>query len=153
MSNYFFPKFDSMANWGQSIPSNALTGGFDMSIPGQGVSGFATPGLNWGDAMPKQPGSIWDSFLPSKDMYGMTSGGWGSAGLGIAQGLGSAYMGMKQYGLAKSALEESKKQFNLNYDAQRKTTNAALEDRQAARVASNPGAYQSVGDYMKKNGI
>lgn len=124
-----------------------------MGTPGQDAPGFSIPNLWGAPSMPQQPGSIWDSFLASRDINGMTSGGWGSAGLGVAQGLGSAYMGMKQYGLAKNSLEESKKQFNLNYDAQRKTTNAALEDRQAARVASNPGAYQSVGDYMKKNGI
>jgi hypothetical protein len=60
---------------------------------------------------------------------------------------------MKQYGLAKDALASSKQQFNLNYDAQRTTTNAQLRDRQTARVASNPGAYQSVGEYMNTNSI
>ena len=62
-------------------------------------------------------------------------------------------MGMKQYGLAKQSLAEGKLQFQLNYDAHKTTTNSALEDRQRARVASNAGAYESVGDYMDKNGI
>lgn len=79
--------------------------------------------------------------------------GWGGLALGAAQGLGNAWMGMKQYGLAKDALKENKRQFNTNYEAQRKLTNAQLEDRQRARVAANSGAYQSVGDYMNKNGI
>ena len=60
---------------------------------------------------------------------------------------------MKNYGLMKDQLAFSKDSFAKNYEAQRTTTNASLQDRQAARVASNPGAYQSVSDYMAKNGI
>lgn len=104
---------------------------------------------NFNPAPPKGPG-----FLSSYDpMTGMTQQGWGMPALGAAQGIFNAYMGMKQYGLYKDQLAESKRQFGLNYSAQRQTTNAALEDRQIARVASNPTAYQSVGDYMAKNSI
>lgn len=97
-------------------------------------------------------GGALGGFL-GKTENGVTTQGWGGMALGAAQGIGNAWMGMKQYGLAKDQLAQSKKQFDLNFGAQRKTTNAALEDRQAARVASNPGAYQSVSEYMKKNGI
>ena len=91
-------------------------------------------------------------FLSStKD--GVTTQGWGAPALGIASGLSSAWLGAKQYGLAKDQLAASKDQFNKNYAAQQKTTNSALADRQAARVASNPTAYASVGDYMKQYGI
>jgi hypothetical protein len=79
--------------------------------------------------------------------------GWGMPALGVASGAFNAWLGMKQYGLAKKQLAEGQKQFGLNYDAQRTTTNAQLEDRQRARVASNASAYQSVGDYMGANGI
>lgn len=79
--------------------------------------------------------------------------GWGGLALNAAGGLASAFLGMKQYGLAKQTLEENKRQFGLNYAAQRQTTNTRLEDRQRARVASNANAYQSVGDYMAVNGI
>lgn len=75
---------------------------------------------------------------------------WGGMALGTMQGLGNAFMGMKQYGLAKKTLKENKRQFELNYNAQKKTTNASLEDRQHARVASNAGGYESVGSYMNK---
>ena len=99
-------------------------------------------------------GGMLSSFFRSKDpTTGLSSGGWGEAGLGIAQGFGNAYMGMQQFGLAKKALAQSKDQFERNYAAQRNTTNASLEDRQRARVASNASAYQSVGDYMNKNRI
>jgi len=79
--------------------------------------------------------------------------GWGGLAVGAASGLLNSYMGMKQYGMAKDNLAESKRQYDSNYAAQKTTTNASLEDRQRARVASNEGAYQSVGDYMNKNGI
>ena len=118
-----------------------------MSAPD--ISGFQLPALgNSAMGGSGQPASIWDNFLSKEG-----SQGWGGMALGGAQGIFNAFMGMKQYGLAKDQLRESKKQFGLNYDAQRTTTNAQMEDRQRARVASNPTAYQSVGDYMSANGI
>lgn len=82
-----------------------------------------------------------------------TGDGFGGAALGAAQGLLGGYLGLKNYGLAKDQFAESKRQFGLNYDAQMRTTNAALEDRQRARIASNPNAYQSLSEYMDRNGI
>lgn len=79
--------------------------------------------------------------------------GWGGLALGLGQGLFNGYLGLQQLGMAKKAFEENRRQFNLNYDAQRRTTNAALADRQRARLASNPGAYQSVYDYMNQYGV
>lgn len=103
-------------------------------------------------------GSWWDGankfLFGSKDTQtGIQSNGAAGSILGVAQGFGNAYMGMQQFGLAKKALAQSKEQFERNYAAQRTTTNASLEDRQRARVASNAGAYQSVGEYMAKNGV
>jgi hypothetical protein len=92
-------------------------------------------------------------FLSSRNTDGTMSQGWGGLALGGAQALGSLYMGMKQYGLAKDTLAANKAQFERNFEAQRRTTNTALEDRQRARVAANPGAYQSVGDYMNQNEV
>ena len=62
-------------------------------------------------------------------------------------------MGMKQYGLAKDALQESKSQFSKNYEAQRSTINSAQEDRQRARVAATEGGAESVDSYMERNRI
>lgn len=92
-------------------------------------------------------------FTGSTDAKGIKTDGWGGMALGVAQGLGSAYMGMKQYGLAKDQLAFQKSAYNKNYNAQRQSTNTALEDRQAARVASNAGAYESVGSYMDRNKV
>jgi hypothetical protein len=93
-------------------------------------------------------GGLFKGFTGSKD-----APGWGAPVVGAINGLGSAFMGMQQYGLAKKTFDESRRQFNLNFDAQRSLTNSRLEDRQRARVASNPGAYQSVGDYMNRYGV
>lgn len=84
---------------------------------------------------------------------GIKTDGWGNMALGGLQAGAGLYMGMQQYGLAKDQLAEGKRQYNQNYDNQRKMTNSRLEDRQRARVASNSGAYESVDAYMAKNRI
>lgn len=84
---------------------------------------------------------------------GMRTDGWGGLALSTGAGLFNAYMGMKQYGLFKDQLNFQKESFARNYDAQRTSMNTQLEDRQKARIAANPGAYQSVGEYMDKNRI
>ena len=79
--------------------------------------------------------------------------GWGGLALGAAQGAAGMLLGLQQYNLAKETLANNKAQFERNFAAQRTTLNANMEDRQRARVASNAGAYQSVGDYMAQNGV
>jgi len=145
--------YSLMAGFGQqnTMLNPGSGGGLQLSQPQ--IAGFGGIGAGAGGGAPAGGPSIMDSFLQQTNKDGVTSGGYGSAALGAASGLFNAFMGMKQYGLAKEGLAESKKQFGLNYDAQRQTTNASLEDRQRARVASNGGAYQSVGDYMNKNAI
>jgi hypothetical protein len=100
-------------------------------------------------------GTMWDRF---KELMGGAIGtkdapGWGNLAVGGASALMNGWLGMQNYGLAKKTLEQAKQQFDLNYNASKTTTNANMADRQRARVASNPGAYQSVGDYMAQNGI
>lgn len=93
-------------------------------------------------------------FLDTTDMAtGMKTQGWGMPVISAANGLMSGFLGLKNYGLQKDALKQSKKEFEMNWGAQQKMVNSEMEDRQRARIASNPNAYQSVGDYMKKNGI
>lgn len=99
--------------------------------------------------------SLWDGIksLGSSALGTTENPGWGGLAVSGAGALMNGWMGMKQYGLAKQALAENKRQFQMNYDAAKSTTNTQLEDRQRARVAANPGAYQSVGPYMGQNGI
>ena len=142
MSGFMQPsEFDALLGYGQGrnlyntpswdAPGVALNPTFTQ-LPG------ATP-----------PGSIGGFGLDC--MLGPN--GWGGLALGAAQGLMGGYMGLQQLGMAKKSFKENQRQFNLNYDAQRRTTNSALEDRQRARLASNAGAYESVGSYMDRNGV
>ena len=98
-------------------------------------------------------GGLFDGFLDKTNSNGIKTQGWGGMAMQGMQGLGNSYMGMKQFGLAEDALKEQKRQFDINYQAQRKNINSQLSDRQLARVASNPTAYQSEAEYMKKWGV
>lgn len=98
-------------------------------------------------AMPAQP-NWFDSFVGTKE-----TPGWGGLALGAASGLANGFLGLQQYGIAKDTLRENKRQFALNFDAQRKTTNAALEDRQRRRVAERPDFAEPVDQYLAKYGI
>jgi len=142
--------YSSLLGFGNNIytpVSDFAIGGKDISLPTQyGAAGAA-------GSVARPDFLSWDGFMGGTNADGTKSNGWGGAALGLLQGLGNAYMGMKQYGLMKDQLQFSKDAFNKNYAAQAKMTNASLMDRQRARVASNPGAYQSVGDYMAQNGI
>lgn len=109
------------------------------------VPGGTAPELGWNN--------LFGALGSTNNKTGIRSDGWGGLALGLGQAGVNAFMGMKQYGAATEALDENKRQFQMNFDNQRKLVNSQLEDRQRARVASNAGAYQSVGDYMKKNGV
>lgn len=154
----------SSFSWGgnYSAPSGMAPVDYGLDLSRFGAS---APGVSFSPDALGQFGKIGASAAPSGNFLGLdtpflsstkdglTTQGWGTPALGVASGLLNAFMGMKQYGLAKDSLAEGKRQFGLNYEAQKTTTNAQLEDRQRARVASNAGAYQSVGDYMNTYGI
>ena len=91
-------------------------------------------------------------FIGTRDpVSGQMSQGWGGLALGAGQALMNGLMGMRQYGLARRQFEFQKNAWNQNMANQRKTINTQMEDRQRARVAANPTAYQSVGEYMNQN--
>lgn len=138
MASAAAPAFNYDTDMSGLMPTSAPLGGTPTNAQiFSDIGGSTAPGGGGG----------WN-WLSTRDQQGVL----GPALQGIGA-LGSLYMGMKQYGLAKDTLAANKAQFERNFDAQRQTTNAALEDRQRARVASNPGAYQSVGDYMNQNGV
>lgn len=158
---------DPMASFGQVAPNFSFLDQppqFDMPQNydvmkqfGMGVPNFSQPvatGQSSGGMFSGLGKSLKDSgFLGSTDMNtGIKTDGFGGLALGAGQGLLSAFMGMKQYGLGKETLAQNKKVFDMNYNAQRQTTNASLEDRQRARLDRNPN-NESVESYMKKNGI
>lgn len=102
--------------------------------------------------------NAWDKFtslpwLNSKDAQGIGQQGILAPAISGLTSIANGYLGMKQLGLAQDQFNFQKDAFNKNWEAKKATTNSALEDRQRARVASNSGAYQSVGDYMNQYGI
>lgn len=158
----------SFSNWNTPVAAPGTAGGPPAMIgadfeqmPGQGMFGGSAVNAPIANAnMNPSMGSSFTNWLRTNGVIdsidpstGQKVGGYGSLALGAAQGLGSLYLGMQQYNLAKDALASSKSQFERNFAAQKTTTNASLEDRQRARVASNAGAYQSVGEYMAQNGV
>jgi hypothetical protein len=133
-------------------------GDSNWGIQGGALSDYASPEKSWMgsafDWLKGFPGSdAGKAILGFRDDKGNQTMGLGSLAIGGISALGNLYMGMKQYDLMKDQLGFSKDSFAKNWEAQKTTTNSALEDRQKARVASNAGAYESVGSYMKKNGI
>ena len=171
LMDYTSPQAVPMFSQGQGIPSYVP--------PTQAP---ATNGMDWGVSQPKfefndsalasvvptapAPGILesmgnWfkdSGFVGGKNKDGTSFDGWGGTALGLAQGLMSGYMGMKQYGLNKDIFENNKQQFERNFGAQAKLTNASLQDRQARRVREanangNPSSATSVADYMAKYGV
>lgn len=134
--------------WDGQLGATYGAGPMDMGTGwgGGGIAGAAPANV------PFEPTAM-QRFTGYRDPNGISDGGWGGLALGAASSLGNLWLGMKQYGLAKEQLAFSKDSFSKNWGAQVNTTNAALSDRQAARVASNPGAYDSVASYMAKYGI
>lgn len=156
--------FDLLSRFGSSAPAapsgSNLSGytNYDLSnfTPGAKAAPVANPAVPAGMVGAGNDsflGGLFDNFFDKTDANGIKTQGWGGMALSGLQGLGNSYMAMKQFGLAEDALKEQKRQFNINYEAQRKMTNAQLADRQRARVASNPNAYESEVDYMKKWGV
>lgn len=104
-------------------------------------------------------GGMFDGLFSRNSMFGgeqadgTMSGGWVSPLASIGGAIYGGIQGNKQLKLAQDQFKEGKRQFDQNFQAQRTTTNTQIEDRQRARVASNPGAYESVDSYVKRNSV
>lgn len=126
---------------------------------GQGVMGDLSKYLTGSMPALKTPGmfdgmkDFMGGFAGTRNADGSGTTGWGMPAISAAQGLMNAFMGMKNYGLAKDQFNFSKDMAQKNLANQTKTVNSQLEDRQRARVAANPTAYQSVDAYMKEKGL
>lgn len=114
----------------------------------------ATPGINpAGDS--KQLGTdAWKlDWFGGKSADGTFQNGILPTSIGALSGIAGAYLGFQQLKLGEQQLEQNKRIFNLNFANQANSINTELEDRQRARVASNPSAYENVTDYMKRNSV
>lgn len=82
--------------------------------------------------------------------------GWGDLALGAAKaGLG-AFIGMKQYGLAKKQFEFQKDAWNKEYEVNKNLTNERLETRQNRRIAESGATgmkFDDTASYMSKYGV
>lgn len=117
---------------GQNVPTYPTT---DQIQLGASPNQYNTPGVS--------------DFLGT----GMSGLQVGQLGLGLGNGLLSGYLGFQNLGVAKNQAKQAQKNWDKQWSANVKNTNGALEDRQRARIASNPNAYESVDSYMKKYGI
>ncbi|MBO6276934.1 MAG: hypothetical protein J6N20_05800 [Pseudomonas sp.] len=136
-----------------SLFGNLFGGNNNGTLSGTGSFGtqagnFLAPGTQSPGIFSRQ--SLFGGTDPNT---GISTGGWAPVALGAGQAIFGALQGNKATKLAENQFKESVRQFDLNFNAQRKTINTELEDRQRARVASNSGAYQSVSDYLKKNAV
>lgn len=134
--NAYVPDWNAPSNW----MANTNTGGLAKLGTAADVTSVTNP-------------TAWQGFTGYTDKNGIKTDGWGGLALGGISALGGAFLGMKQYGLAKKQLAETKRQFDLNYGAQVKNMNTAMEDRQRTRVANNAALNESVDSYMAKNRI
>jgi len=127
-------QLNSVQQWLQSKFPNTYAGvGADVSAVAQGAGEIIDQGA-----------ASWDK---------MSFGEKGSAVLGGAQSVYNMYNAYQQNKLADDQFQFTKDSFNKNFEASAKTTNAALADRQATRVAKDPNTYASVDDYMSKYGV
>lgn len=91
---------------------------------------------------------------------GASTMGYVPAGLGVASFGLNAYLGMKNYSMAKKQLNLDKEKFGFEKDLaetnlsnQANTVNASIEERQRMANIQNPGQFASVADHMKKYGV
>ena len=136
----FTDPYAGMASWSYDNPatySNPALAGLDIS---------QTMPANLIASSEYVPGYA-DKLRNFNSQYGSTITG----GLQAAGGLWGAYNGMQQTKLAKQQMANSLNQWNKSYVNQVASYNTRLEDRQRARVAANPDAYESVDSYMAKN--
>lgn len=132
---------DSITSWLQNL--------FGSNSQSQGVPAYPSIGQIQVGASPNQyntPGFDALNNNPSMLQYGQF-------GLSALGGLGQGILGFQNMSLAKKQASQAQENWDKQWAANKQTTNASLADRQRARVASNPGAYESVDSYMKKYGI
>lgn len=146
--NFYNPTTtDSGLNFSMSDLSDLKYGVPDSTNPSQDTFGLGLTDDYFNqsqfqpDLTPATQDTSWtDLLFGTKDKNGKTSGGYAAAGLGLLKsGLGF-YLGSKQLSQAEDALAENKRQFNLNYAAQKALTNDQLQWQYNARENRRAGS-------------
>lgn len=121
----------------------------NRAVPQQSLIGdpIATPELSFG----KKASHF--LFGETNHKTGATTTGFALPALSAIAGIGNAYLGMKQYGLAKDTFKFQKKAWERDFAVQKNMVNSEMNDRQNSRYVSNPGAYQTPDAYMSKWGV
>lgn len=152
-NNSTYPLLGS--NWG--APSAAAPVFTPPSAPqGWGATamqGFNGPGFNSGANTMMGLPQINDMSKPGFMDSMLGPNGWGGMALSAAGGLASTFLGMKQYGLAKQTLAENKRQFELNYGAQKQTTNNQILGRGNDLYTARGGTGQTADEYYNQRKI
>ena len=145
----------SVTGWGGNPDTQGMPNVNTPPWKPQAQSFMAQPGMQNTMANNTPPG-----FTPSlKDrLFGYQVGNvnYGAMAPGLLQGAGSiaeSILGWGQLGEAKKQNAFTQDAWQKQYDNQATLTNASQRDRQSARVAAAPGAYQSVGEYMQQNKV
>ena len=144
----FLSKFTS---WGETPTQNTVP--WAQQVPN--VTGQYGVGNILSSAQDRINGAN-PSFMDK--MFGYQKGNMQVGGMapGLLQGAGSiaqSILGWGQLGEAKRQNAFTQDAWQKQYDNQATLTNASQRDRQSARVAAAPGAYQSVGEYMQQNKV
>lgn len=124
-----------------------------VSFPGFGAATSGAPASTGSSGLFSGLFSRQSLFGGTDPSTGISTGGWAPVALGAGQAIFGALQGNKAMKLAQKQFDEGKRQFDLNFNAQRQSINTQLEDRQRARNASNSTAYENTEDYMKKNRV
>jgi len=132
-----------LGNIQQQVAGNSLIPqvGIDLSQFGNSYDGafssqFGSPSAAVSNPATTTP-TFWQNALGYKNANGESFGGWAGPALSLLQsGLGF-YFGSQQLGQVEDALAENRRQFDLNYGAQKKLINDQLAWQYQARKDRN----------------
>lgn len=96
---------------------------------------------------------LFDGFFTQEGPGGQPIGGWGLNALNAGNGLLQSWLGFQQLGMAQDQFDFQKNAWNAQYNDNKTMLNTQMADRQAARYAANPLAYQDPATYMAQNKI
>lgn len=170
MQSIFAPQTPGALNlggggWGSgnqySMGGAGGSGGFQQ--PGADMSSFLGDfggfgGQTFGGPAVGGPGAnqsgLFSSFLQNKNTDGSTYGGYGMAGLQVANGAYNMYKGYQDGKRADEMFEFAKEDADRQWGAKKSDTNRRLSDRQDMRQIDNPGgSAMKTSAYMDKWGI
>lgn len=125
------PTFNAGANVGNQQSF------LNWNTPQQPSNGMGTNPLSFTDqSVVEQP-----NLFSAEGMFGKGQG-WLSGGMGVAQGLAGTFLGMKNFGLAKDQLEQSKKYAQTNLSNTARATNSRLFDTMSNRYGDDRGQQE-----------